>query len=542
MGLDIAEEDSINFNEFSEAKNIEWNEVTDGTQYDKTTTAIRLVTKDLPEEGDEEWDIMYQDPLDDKLEEIKHVDLEESENEEIVEDIEEIAIQETIWDEFDVINEIVKEVNKQIEVQGILFSKIKCEVVSITWENQSWKCDLEAEVESYYDIVINVIVPVWLYSVWTIFVVTPNQSDDKDVLEIIDMIEQDYGIKSEEDLEDITNGIEYNTVEIIWSGAYNWVTVDVVAPIWSFPEWTILKIIPIDNYDKKKMIEELIGGEIKVSVSFDISFLDPETLEEISPISWSKVDIEFNYDGNEDFLEIENENMAVYHINENIKEQWKIKAEEMPIASNDSWRLKIDANSFSTYTLLWATEQYTITFDAQWWVMNRYSISWGKWTSIITSYIPDKVWYMFDGWYTDSTCTASNPSWCINERWWIINSDLTVHAKWLEFRELSVDLGKKYGGMITVMDRNLWATQPRTNAQGSATQATYGKLYQRWNNHGFDGVINSNSFSSKYTVTNVSIDASNIINWNYYNNEYIFSGVKWVFFVWIHKTSSFFFS
>ena len=66
---------------------------------------------------------------------------------------------------------------------------------------------------------------------------------------------------------------------------------------------------------------------------------------------------------------------------------------------------------------------------------------------------PNRVWYMFDGWYL---------AWWETEwTWYVDNSteEQTVYAKWLTFNDLTVTMSWI---TFTLMDRNLWATDYAT--------------------------------------------------------------------------------
>ena len=207
---------------------------------------------------------------------------------------------------------------------------------------------------------------------------------------------------------DIFDEGEMNNEEgILWSSTYNGVTVNVVAPVWSFPEGTILRITPIDTEEQNKEIESLIGKNVKVSVSFDISFLDKETGEEISPLTWKSVEVNFDYEGNNDFVSMSDRSVEVYHIDDKVEKWNKSKVKEMKTVSNGRWKLKIQADSFSIYTILGVE----VELDLEPW------ITYGEWTITITDGIKRIVIKDRNVWATSNDITNTN-SYGDYYQWW----------------------------------------------------------------------------------------------------------------------------
>ena len=99
--------------------------------------------------------------------------------------------------------------------------------------------------------------------------------------------------------------------------------------------------------------------------------------------------------------------------------------------------------------------------------------------------------------------------WTSIEAWWIFWSS----TDWL------ISLSSDWNTWITIMDKNLWATQV-WNSGDILSEANCGKYYQRWNNYGF---------AWTWTIANQSttqVDASNYWPWNYYSSD-IFIKYNW---------------
>ena len=174
-------------------------------------------------------------------------------------------------------------------------------------------------------------------------------------------------------------------------------------------------------------------------------------------------------------------------------------------------------------------ESKTITYNANGWYFQWWSLSTGivykeeveSWNYVALTNVqfPNRVWYMFDGWYL----TWGETEW----KWFVDNSteELTVYAKWLRFDDLTVTMNWI---TFTLMDRNLWATDYATwytywsdNVQNN--QSRVWKYYQWWNNYWFSGTKNTNISSDDY-VTNTN----DFWPWNYFSRAaYVYSNWSW---------------
>ena len=186
-----------------------------------------------------------------------------------------------------------------------------------------------------------------------------------DVEEITGMVDENTGTEEETVIEEI----KYNEEPIIWEKSYNDVTVKVEALTWIFPEWTELKIEPIEWWDlsslKDKLVEE--KEEIKEGttiVAFDITF--KYEWEEVQPKDWEKVKVTFDYSRNEDLVNADknkNQEVKVYHIEDKDEEwnkvaQWEEKVVDVTNKqeSTESWIAVADAESFSVYLVTYGNE------------------------------------------------------------------------------------------------------------------------------------------------------------------------------------------
>ena len=140
-----------------------------------------------------------------------------------------------------------------------------------------------------------------------------------------------------------------------------------------------------------------------------------------------------------------------------------------------------------------------------------------KYIPDINIQFPNREWYMFDGWYTSAT--QQTPA---NEWTGYVSDDTTVtdvYAKWLGFEPYDVK-DDNWNTLFTIMDRNLWATTTGTTCSSSNLPAC-GKLFQWWNNYGFDNSTSpwpyrTGSASVQYTDL---VDASAYGPWNYYSSS-----------------------
>ena len=125
-----------------------------------------------------------------------------------------------------------------------------------------------------------------------------------------------------------------NTNPIIWTENTKWVTVNVEAQAWTFPEWTELRIKPITlNKELNEIKEQIIDSQKNVSedselVAFDISFI--YTLSgwdgvEVQPKNGEWVKVTFDYTDNQTLSEADNndeQEIKVFHIEEVTDEEW----------------------------------------------------------------------------------------------------------------------------------------------------------------------------------------------------------------------------
>lgn len=274
-----------------------------------------------------------------------------------------------------------------------------------------------------------------------------------------------------------------NEEEISWNKYYNGVTVDVLAPAKSFPKGTELRITPITKTRELNQIrEQIIDVDNTIEdnaevVAFNISFI--YTLlswdeVELQPLSWNTVKVSFNYEWNRNLIKADTNNeqeVKVFHIDnkdENWEEveEWEEVIEKVKIneeASEKLWEVVVDAESFSTYAVTVWDNSYDIEWNENVWT---YTIEWNGWDSMN------------------------------NFSYWT----LTVWG-------------------ITIMDRNLWATDvwAYTDTWNTLSESdipwSYWYYYQRWNNYWFkpgvspttasDSVDNpSNPYSSSTWHTN----------------------------------------
>ena len=229
-----------------------------------------------------------------------------------------------------------------------------------------------------------------------------------------------------------------NEKEIEWRKASHHIIVDVSAPVWAFPEWTELKITPIENQKiaqelKDQLVENTDVTEESQLVSFDISFIYKlSNWEEIKiqPKEWKTVKVSFNYEYNDSFSDADNNDnkeLKVYHFEEQIDNEWnkteEIEIKEIKINESESLdgELVIDAENFSIYSVA--------AID----------------TPMLKAVQPNQL-SNFSYWVI--TFKSSNNSTC-----------------------------------VSLMDRNLWATS--TWAWTNASASSYWYYYQWWNNYWF---------------------------------------------------------
>jgi hypothetical protein len=153
---------------------------------------------------------------------------------------------------------------------------------------------------------------------------------------------------------------ELNSESITWTQTYDNVTVNVVAPEWSFYSWTKLKIEPIKWFPLRSLKNQLVENQEQITedstvVAFDISFI--YSWEEVQPPSWT-VQVSFNYETNDEFKEAEDEDwkeVKVYHINDKDEEWKKLENKEIEkaeIVESNEWEVIVEAENFSIYTIV----------------------------------------------------------------------------------------------------------------------------------------------------------------------------------------------
>ena len=182
--------------------------------------------------------------------------------------------------------------------------------------------------------------------------------------------------------------IQMNTKPIVWQTTYNWVTLNVSAPVDSFPEWTVLKIKTLQDDDSMTTFDitlkevQLLAQVDSVEydapmASFDISFYaadDTLFLNELQPAEWKSISVTFNYTNNDEFKNPENDGfLAIYHMEENDVTSIANLVGVKEDTKSDS--MSIYANTLSVYILTIVSDldeevlenSRTITFDAGDW-------------------------------------------------------------------------------------------------------------------------------------------------------------------------------
>jgi hypothetical protein len=193
-----------------------------------------------------------------------------------------------------------------------------------------------------------------------------------------------------------------------------------------FISWAILTIEAV-TWDMMEEVKEVLSWEVEeieeeekqTMIGFDITFRDPETQEELQPMSWT-VQVIFNYEENENLKqaeEDEEQEIKVYHLNDIDEEGNKIeeltwtKLEEIEINKEESeeWKLVVDAEKFSIYIInniplkaVWDT--ITITYNASWWKFE----DWEGIKDVLYTYIEPTEWRKY------SHTSNINDDWTLN--------------------------------------------------------------------------------------------------------------------------------
>lgn len=276
---------------------------------------------------------------------------------------------------------------------------------------------------------------------------------------------------------DTIQEITYNAEEITWEVTYAGVTVKVVAPIGSFPENTELVIKPIETVKEIKKVQDALVEQVEeidnstFMVSFDISFIDPETKEELQPSNDKTVEVTFNYEENSRLKESDTNDditLKVYHL-EDKDEAWnkldEVEVKEIVELKNDvEWEVTIDAEKFSTYTV----------------------VLWNETPELEATLIWD-----------DDARNA------------------------FKYRTITISDGAT---SYTLMDRNLWARTvwdgttwtAESNSVYDSSSDVYGYYYQWWNKYGFSlKTTSSSSNVIEETISDVTENSTYYnTNWN----------------------------
>ena len=237
--------------------------------------------------------------------------------------------------------------------------------------------------------------------------------------------------------------VKMNAKEITWQVTYNDVTLKVIAPVESFPEWTILKIKTLWDDDSTTTFDITLKEVILMTqvdkvelnapmASFDVSFYAPDDTEfvnELQPATWKYVSVEFDYAKSNEFKTPEDEwFLAIYHMEENDETSIAnlVKTEDSK-EKTKSDTIGIYANTLSVYILTIVSDleeetpenNKTITIDTStWWFIKAddniiLSSTWSD-SNYITWKILSKddtitlpnietTWFNFSWWYNWNT-------------------------------------------------------------------------------------------------------------------------------------------
>ena len=316
---------------------------------------------------------------------------------------------------------------------NIELPEIESEVVSWDFESMSWDIDKLSWASKNLS--------------WYSENLTWNQENLKEEIEILTWAEASswffeiikewvknlLGIWNDENSG--TNVEEFESKEIYWTWEYEWVEVEVYAATWLFVSWTILTIEPVIEEKLEQVKEVLISWDVQMIeedeeqalVAFDITFRDPETQEELQPITWT-VQVKFNYEENESLVqaeEKEDQEVKVYHLND-IDEEWnKIEeltwttVEEVVVNEEESKdnEIVINTNGFSIYVInnisvKWAWDTITITYNANLWEFE----GWDDTMEKVYSYSEPTWWTKYAHTYN------INDAWDVNGIYWNYSS------------------------------------------------------------------------------------------------------------------------
>ena len=438
---------------------VEWEE-SDFESYVKESILDEVIQEETSEEIEE---VSNQEDTEENLDEDNQED-EDSEISEEADDeavIDETTVSEESESEEQVKEESSEEASQSDTLEQFDFSKetrpaVIANKLWIDWEKEKWDYAILAWVE-------------WEY-IWS----SEQNTQIKEYLiehanEIVngseEVVEPEESVKSVEQ-----EVIELNKEEIKGFKYYNGVTVNVSAPVESFPEGTTLSITPIKKAAELKEIkEQLVEQQDEVTeesnlVAFDISFIYNN--EEVQPVENKSVEVTFNYWNHEAFSqaeENEEQEIKVYHLNDK-DEDWnkqEVTVEEIEIVKTEEWKLTVDAESFSVYTI--------VTQVAE------------EWPNAIEDQLANFV-----------------------------------------YGQISIEDPDHPWQWITIMDRNLGASM--TWAWADADPRSYGYHYQWWNNYWFD--------SSKTVLDDwyLGYGQINVPEWTtgYYNKKYRTGNPDWM--------------
>lgn len=348
-------------------------------------------------------------------------------------------IEDAEWNYFN-IDEIINNLNLQKEKRvavvaknlGIDRKKEKLDYAKLAWIewNYNWSLEQNQKIRNY--LIANA-QEIYKDKHWW---------NERDSLPLV--------TKKEENKE-----IKLNSKEIAWQVTYNDVTLKVVAPVWSFPEGSILKIKTLEDNDsittfditlkEVLLMTQVDNIEFNAPIaSFDISFYAPddtEFLTELQPATWKYVSVVFDYTNNDNFRNTKNEwFVAVYHMEDNddtsIASLVNSNFPEKNTKNSKSDSIGIYANALSVYILTIVSDldeeisQYnkTITLDTGIWEI-----------------IPDDNIVLFSTWdnsnvYTWKILSKDNSiilpdiqmSWY--NFWWWYSNDMFLWLTWNNFK------------------------------------------------------------------------------------------------------------
>ena len=312
-----------------------------------------------------------------------------------------------------------------------------------------------------------------------------------------------------------------NEQEISWQDIYKNIIVSVLAPIWSFPKGTELRIIPIKTKSQIQEIKEQLIENTDVTqeselVSFDISFIytlsNGEEIE-LQPYTWQTVKVSFNYTYNDTLSEANsdsNKELKVYHLEEVKDEKGKktdeVEVKEIEINNEESsdWELVVDVDKFSVYTLaaadgwlraaaictvtfqngecyFWTQEKDgTCGFDMPapievecWWTVSRQDIDEPYYTNTTSKY--DETYnynYYFTRWTTtlDPWYTSTNYNYNFNTP---VTEDIILYAIWAYKSSQNWSNNANYTKTVT-FNANGWTL----TSTGSMLYGMYGLIKQ----------------------------------------------------------------